>query len=386
MAKGIEKILYKKESIDLKEFILLDSKKQSEKIESTLKEIYEDTLVVSKKHVEKVLNICFDARDNEIFLPYNLKVSKNGSKLIFDFVEKNNKGLFLVFIFTMLFAGIAATYSGIHYLNSLKLNIDLDGDGVADINIDLDGDGMCDINCDENDDKLPDKNIDYKGNRKPIFNVVREDGTITNKTNQDINGDGVCDVNCITGTDGYPNLNIDYNGDGKVDLDIDTNGDKIKDINLDTNGDGVCDINCDDNDDGKCDRNCINITISDNGNGGSSSSGDGGLDFSTASLIIIFASENTINAENIFPDDQTNQGVNTKIPDLVFTVENTTDEIIYYDMKWLVKENTFETDNFWYKVTSDNNGYLQDWTTTPKKDILIKSKVAVAAKTKQTYK
>ncbi|MEG1009604.1 MAG: hypothetical protein RSF67_07335, partial [Clostridia bacterium] len=55
-------------------------------------------------------------------------------------------------------------------------------------------------------------------------------------------------------------------------------------------------------------------------------------------------------------------------------------------MKWLVKENTFETDNFWYKVTSDNNGYLQDWKTTPRKDILIKSKVSVAAKTKQTYK
>ena len=40
--------------------MLLDAKKQDEKIKETLDLIYEGKLEVTKKHIEKVLNICFD--------------------------------------------------------------------------------------------------------------------------------------------------------------------------------------------------------------------------------------------------------------------------------------------------------------------------------------
>ncbi|MBE6140354.1 MAG: hypothetical protein E7172_02330 [Firmicutes bacterium] len=391
-----DKISYKKEVLDLKEFMLLDAKKQFAKIEKILKDIYEDTLDVTSKHVDKVLNICFDVTDSEVFLPHNLKVEKHGSRLIFDFAEKNNLGLFLLFLFAFLFAGIAATYSGVTYLNSLKINIDLDGDGVADLNIDLDGDGVCDINCDEDGDEKPDKNIDYKSNREAIFNILREDGTVDNPINQDKTGDGICDINCDTNDDGWPDLNIDYDGDGKVDIDMDTDGDGIKDTNLDTDSDGVCDINCDEDKDGVCDRNCANIDIPDNGEGTSSETGDGGIDFSTTSLIVMFESMNRIDAHNIFPDDHTEPELNTKIPDLKFTVENTTDGPLYYDINWIVNENTFESSNFWYKITSDLNGYksqsnnigpdnLNGWVTAPKNTETFATNIEIPAHSKQSY-
>lgn len=376
---------YKRESIDLKEFMLLDAKKQDEKIKKVLSEMYNGAIEITKKHVDKVLNICFDIGDNEVYLPKKLKVAKNGSKLIFAFKEKNNFGLFILFLLGFLFVGGAATYSGINYINQLKFNIDLDADGVADLNIDKDGDNYCDINCDSNSDNKPDQNIDYKGNRKPIFNVLQENETIINKINQDINGDGKCDINCDTNEDGWPDMNIDYNGDGIVDLDKDTNNDGIKDLNLDTNGDGLCDLNCDEDGNGSCDVNCITITLESNGGGTSSSTGNGGIEFQTASLIIIFASENAVVAKNLYPDDQVGQGVNTTVPDLKFTLENTTDDVQYYDLKWLIERNTFESTNFWYRVNSTNDGYNASWSTAPAKDDVIATHVAIAPHTIQSY-
>ena len=75
----------------------------------------------------------------------------------------------------------------------------------------------------------------------------------------------------------------------------------------------------------------------------------------------------------------------TTVPDLKFTIENTTDKVLYYDLKWLVNENTFETDNFWYKVASDNNGYNSDWATAPKDDNIFKTHIAINPHTTQSY-
>lgn len=255
----VKKIYNNRETLELKEFMLLNVQEQSKKIEEILNYMYEDTLKIIPKYIEKVLNLCFEVTDKDIYLPYNLKIAKTGSKVVFDFVERSNVPLFLLFLFTFLFAGIAATYTGVHYLNSLKVNIDLDGDGVADLNIDLDGDGICDINCDEDGDNKPDKNIDYQGNRQSTFNRLQEDGTVKNPMNQDNNGDGKCDLNCDTNDDGWPDTNIDIDGDGKADTNIDTNGDGTPDLNLDNNGDGVCDVNCDNNGDGRCDYNCATV-------------------------------------------------------------------------------------------------------------------------------
>ena len=374
----------KREVIDLKEFMLLDAKMQDEKIKETLDIMYEGKYKIEKKHIEKVLNICFDTKDNEVYLPGSLNIAKNGSKLIFQFKKNGSLGLIILFALAFLFIGGFATYSGVQYLGRLQMNQDLDGDGIPDLNIDIDDDGICDINCDTDKDGKPDRNIDYHNNRKPIFNVVMEDESIFNPINQDINGDGICDINCDTNNDGWPDMNIDYDGDGEVDLDRDIDGDGIKDLDLDTNGDGVCDINCDDDKDNVCDKNCTNINIDDNG-GGTSEEGNGGIDINAADLVVIYDNQDVINAENIYPDDQVGQGVNTSIPDLTFEVTNTTNNVLYYDLNWLVTQNTFESDNFWYRVVSDNNGFNQSWTTAPFTTSDIATRVEIAPNTTQSY-
>ncbi len=374
----------KREEINLKEFMLLDSKKQDAKIKETIDLMYEGKVEVTKKHIDKVLNIAFDTRDNETYLPASLRVEKIGSKLIFSFKKTNNLALFILFALAFLFVGGFATYMGVQYLARLELNQDLDGDGVADLNIDLDDDGICDINCDTDKDGLPDRNIDYRSNRKPIFNILLEDGSIFNPINQDTNGDGICDINCDTNSDGWPDLNIDIDGDGIVDFDRDIDGDGIKDLDLDLDGDGICDINCDTDKDNVCDTNCTNANINDNG-GGTSQEGNGGMDFTTANLIVVFDSTDDVVAENIYPDDQTGQGLNTTIPSIGFTVQNTTNQTLYYNLSWTVNENTFTSDNFWYRVTSDNVGFTQDWTTAPTSDYTFATRVAVAPNTTQTY-
>mgnify|MGYP001623934360 CR=1 FL=1 len=374
----------KREEINLKEFMLLDSKKQDAKIKETIDLMYEGKVEVTKKHIDKVLNIAFDTRDNETYLPASLRVEKIGSKLIFSFKKTNNLALFILFALAFLFVGGFATYMGVQYLARLELNQDLDGDGVADLNIDLDDDGICDINCDTDKDGLPDRNIDYRSNRKPIFNILLEDGSIFNPINQDTNGDGVCDINCDTNSDGWPDLNIDIDGDGIVDFDRDIDGDGIKDLDLDLDGDGICDINCDTDKDNVCDTNCTNANINGNG-GGTSQEGNGGMDFTTANLIVVFDSTDDVVAENIYPDDQTGQGLNTTIPSIGFTVQNTTNQTLYYNLSWTVNENTFTSDNFWYRVTSDNAGFTQDWTTAPTSDYTFATRVAVAPNTTQTY-
>ena len=208
-------------------------------------------------------------------------------------------------------------------------NIDLNGDGIADINIVKDpknnkGD-KCDLNCDSNRDTLPDYNInidgdweadinikldddnkiynvDYKGNQKPTFNILNDDGSITNPVTS-VKDNPNCKLNCDIDNDGHPDyniqlhdggdilnekidekkyINIDVNGDGKPDVNLSDDGGKTitnpinnpvniddKDIilnedidkdgfpdkNIDLNGDGKPDLNITDND-GKCIANC----------------------------------------------------------------------------------------------------------------------------------
>lgn len=384
MAKEKKVLSNNKETIDLKKFMLENSKTQDEEIKSALEKMYEGNVEVTSKHIDKVLNIAFDNKDNEVYLSHNLVASKEGNKLIFSFRHRNNLLLFIIALLGFIFIAGFATYTGVQYLQKAKLNIDLDGDGVADLNIDLDDDGICDINCDTNNDKKPDRNIDYHGNRKAIFNVLNNDGSLKNPTNQDIDSDGVCDINCDTNDDGWPDLNIDYDGDGKIDFDRDIDGDGIKDLDIDINGDGVCDLNCDEDKDNKCDKYCSNIDIKDNGNGSSSTTGNNDVLFEAASLIVIFKSADVISYSNIFPDDQ--QGVDyVKIPDLEFSVENTTDSTLYYDINWTDVNNTYESTNFWFKIQGSNNGYQKDWSSAPFTSGNMTRNVAIAPHTKQDY-
>lgn len=376
-----KEFLRNKETINIKEFMLQKSGEQDKLITDTLDKIYEGNVEVTKKHLEKVLNVAFDNKDNETYLPHSLCVKKDGNKLIFAF-KKKNTALIILFLLGFLFIAGFATFTGVQFLAKEKLNIDLNGDGIADLNIDLDDDGLCDINCDTNDDGKPDKNIDYRGNRKQIFNVLVENkDTLFNEMNQ-MDENGKCKLNCDTNNDGWPDTNIDIDGDGKVDLNIDIDNNGLPDLNIDTNGDGVADINIDDDGDGKCDRLCA--SVSDN-KGGMTTIGGGNVNIDTASLIVAFESGADINVSNLYPDDQNDPDVNTTVPDVKFTIINTTSKAIHYNLDWINVENTFTSGNFMTKIFGDNGGYKADWASAPTTNNRFANNIEIPAYTTQNY-
>lgn len=139
--------------------------------------------------------------------------------------------------------------------NAPAYNIDLDGDGKADINIDLDGKGLAVLNLDMDGDGIPEVNIDVDG-----------DGKID--TNVDMDGDGIPDINLDVDKNGKADVNVDTNRDGIADENLvnqDTNNNGVCDLNclidkklsynIDISGNGICDINCDLNNDGEADAN-----------------------------------------------------------------------------------------------------------------------------------
>ena len=376
-----KEFLRNKETINIKEFMLQKSGEQDKLITDTLDKIYEGNVEVTKKHLEKVLNVAFDNKDNETYLPHSLCVKKDGNKLIFAF-KKKNTALIILFLLGFLFIAGFATFTGVQFLAKEKLNIDLNGDGIADLNIDLDDDGLCDINCDTNDDKKPDKNIDYRGNRKPTFNVsVENKDTLFNEMNQ-MDENGKCKLNCDTNNDGWPDTNIDIDGDNKADLNIDIDNNGLPDLNIDTNGDGVADINIDDDGDGKCDRLCA--SVSDN-KGGMTTIGGGNVNIDTAALIVAFESGDDINISNLYPDDQNDPDVNTTVPDVKFTIINTTSKALHYNLDWINVENTFTSGNFMTKIFGDNGGYKADWASAPTTNNRFANNIEIPAYTTQNY-
>lgn len=376
-----KEFLRNKETINIKEFMLQKSGEQDKLITDTLDKIYEGNVEVTKKHLEKVLNVAFDNKDNETYLPHSLCVKKDGNKLIFAF-KKKNTALIILFLLGFLFIAGFATFTGVQFLAKEKLNIDLNDDGIADLNIDLDDDGLCDINCDTNDDGKPDKNIDYRGNRKPTFNVLVENkDTLFNEMNQ-MDENGKCKLNCDTNNDGWPDTNIDIDGDGKADLNIDIDNNGLPDLNIDTNGDGVADINIDDDGDGKCDRLCA--SVSDN-KGGMTTIGGGNVNIDTASLIVAFESGADINVSNLYPDDQNDPDVNTTVPDVKFTIINTTSKALHYNLDWINVENTFTSGNFMTKIFGDNGGYKADWASAPTTNNRFANNIEIPAYTTQNY-
>lgn len=376
-----KEFLRNKETINIKEFMLQKSGEQDKLITDTLDKIYEGNVEVTKKHLEKVLNVAFDNKDNETYLPHSLCVKKDGNKLIFAF-KKKNTALIILFLLGFLFIAGFATFTGVQFLAKEKLNIDLNGDGIADLNIDLDDDGLCDINCDTNDDGTPDENIDYRGNRKPTFNVLVENQEkLFNEMNQ-MDENGKCKLNCDTNKDGWPDTNIDIDGDGKADLNIDIDNNGLPDLNIDTNGDGVADINIDDDGDGKCDRLCA--SVSDN-KGGMTTIGGGNVNIDTAALIVAFESGDDINISNLYPDDQNDPDVNTTVPDVKFTIINTTSKAIHYNLDWIKVENTFTSGNFMTKIFGDNGGYKADWASAPTTNNRFANNIEIPAYTTQNY-
>ena len=376
-------------SIDLVKFNTLDDKAQYKQIEDTLKEIYGDNLKITRHQVLKVLRLTLNPKDDYIYLPYNLKVSKE--KLLLNFTYKKKKDIsvgFLIFgIWLFIFALIGATYAGVKYLSLADLNKDIDGDGIADINIDINNDNIAEINIDTNNDKKPEINIDYKGNRKSVFNIdTNGDGKADSNLVNDATVDKKCSINCDTNGDGWPDLNLDLDGDGIVDTDKDTDGDGVADLNLDVNGDGICDIMCDTDGDNLCDQNCINTSEPGKQNGSSTMTGDPNIEASTPLLIINYIEGVTVNVQDLMPDDQPNYNTGTVVkPYKTFTVENASAYPIIYSLKWDVTYNTFVSSNFKFKVESTNGGPNLGYRTVPKTSDYLVQNITIAAKVKQKY-
>ncbi len=397
-----EKIGNKDQKINLKlsEFNTLDDKEQYKKIEDILKKMYGKTFDVNEKLILKCVKLTFRKKDAVVYLPYNLLVEKNKNNLSFSFSKaKNVNRLITIWIINFfIFAAITAAFTAVALKSRSFLNIDINGDGIAEVNLDLNNDGIAEINIDTNGDKKPDTNIDYKNNRLSVFNIdTNNDGKPDyNLMNQDLDNDGICDLNCDTDDDGWPDINIDLDGDGKADVDIDKNKDGIPDMNIDRNGDGVCDLMCDTDDDGICDLYCYQNPTdreSENRPGDVIIIGDPSNDIGTAALQISFVDDSNVYITDLFPDDQDmisgigeGQEVLTKVPDKVFTIQNLSSYTLRYSLKWEIHLNDYVSDNFKYRVLSTNGGgSIPEFITAPKQDTVFIKDVLIYPKTIQKY-
>lgn len=374
--------------IDLIKFNLLNDKEQYDQIKKTLEEIYGENLDVNKKHIMKVIRVTLNTKDDYIYLPNNLKVSKEKFGLKFE-VGKDKAiglGIILAALWLLIFSIVGATYSGVYYLSIKDLNKDIDGDGIADLNIDITGDNKPNINIDPENTNKPYLNVDYKGNRKAVFNIDYDgDGVPDFNLVTDASYEGAnCTINCDINGDGWPDLNIDFDGDGIPDFDIDLNGDKVPDLNIDLTGDYECNAMCDVDGDSVADENIIEGVSGSLGTGSSSVTGNPNMNEQSASLILKFEDGITLSMEGIVPDDQPNHNNNVK-PYKTFTVENLSNYDLEYSILMMVEYNTFVSSNFKYKMDGTNGAPSFAYTTAPARDTYIAKNVKIAKKTIQAY-
>ena len=137
-------------TLDLIKFNIKSEKEQYAEIERLLKEIYQSDMEVNNKHVYKCIKLTCNPKNDYIFLPHNLKVSKEKLLLKFTIEQKKpiSSGWVMFSVWLFLFALIGATYAGFAYFSVADLNKDIDGDGIADINVDINHDKIADINID----------------------------------------------------------------------------------------------------------------------------------------------------------------------------------------------------------------------------------------------
>ncbi len=385
--------IYKELRINLNEFNLLTPEEQYSKIEEILNEMYEGKFEVTKAYVLKCIKLTVVKNEDYLYLRENLTVEKSNNELIFSF-KKNGKKLpiLILLIATLLIGALSATYFGILYLQTRDLNKDINGDGIPDINLDLDNDRKAEINIDTDGDDKPDLNIDYKGDRDDVFNIDTDDDGIPDKNivNDATENPGECKLNCDSDGDGWPDYNYDIDGDGEADLDKDTDNDGLVDDSIDLNGDRVCDINCDDDNDGVCDRNCIDKEIDpldpDDENyvpsGPVDTEGDTSSDVNSAKLSVVYEDFGELVVEGLVPTDQ---GSGVVTPEKKFTITNLSDFEVIYKLSFLIETNTFESQNFKYKIESTNGGYSSDYQTAPWEDTLLSSYVVIDPLATQEY-
>lgn len=379
--------IHREKHIDLSELIVLSPEEQKEMVENVIDVMYEGQVEIPDGMINKCLKLSIAKHDDYMILHHHLIVEKFAGRLTFKFEEKENKiPLIILFFCGLLVALMSATYSGLVYLSHAHLNKDLDGDGVADINIDLDGDKVADVNIDLDGDDRPDLNIDYKGDRIPTFNLdTTGDGLPDFNLVNDATGDNIytCKVNCDVNGDGWPNFNYDLDGDGVADLDIYSPEKEMVTEKIDINGDRVCDVMCDDDGDGVCDRNCTLYEDDILSSGPSTSTGNSNNNLESGSLMIEFSDNGEYNISGIMPDDKDYD--ENDYPSSTFKVTNKSNIKVSYKMTFLISENTYESDNFMYKIESNNGGFETDFTTAPWDDTLLSSYIVIGPGETQDY-
>ena len=306
--------------------------------------------------------------EDNVTINDNYEYNDNPNQQEYD--EKKRKRRLLLLLLLLLFSiililgvtGLYVEHKGNRNLSNAILNIDIDGDGIADINID-NGTGKCLVNC-STDNKKPITNIDYKKNNKPTFNIdTNEDGNPdSNLINQDTNGDGKCNLNCDTNNDGWPDTNLDLDNDAECDINCDTNNDGKCELNCDTNGDGKCDLYCDTNGDGVCDEKCDDPSID---------------IIEGEEYVLTLTDSSTYNKNNIIPGWTGSKS---------FKLSNSTTSPQVVNMNWINVKNTFTTVNNLYYSVSRNNVTLIKNARAPYKDSNIISNITIPAKTTYTFK
>ena len=383
--KKIEKLSksqFQKQIVYLEELEKLKVEEQAKYFDNIFDKIYSGKDIESlRKYSLRCIKLTCDPKNNKIHLPYGVLVQKKDNKLIIKLSNNRNLFLFLLLITLLFLAILGSSYSAVTYSIVKNLNKDIDGDGIADINLDLNNDRVAEVNIDTNGDNKPDVNIDYKGNRTPTFNIDTDNDGIPdfNLINQDIDGDGVCDLNCDLNDDGWPDINLDLDGDGIADMEIDTDNDRRPDLNFDMNGDGVCDLHCDTNNDNKCDKFCLSTEDLDKVNainsGTSTNIGNKLQTLKTGELTLEYEDNNQVLITDVYPDDQ--PFFENYIPTKKFKITNKSGLYIMYNLRWVVNLNDYESDNFKYKVASNNSGFTTDWITTPKETSPMATKIII---------
>lgn len=380
--KGTKKILNGTNEIkfNINDFSNLNFIEKNEKIRDIIKSATGLRSGIKSKELLKIIDYIEENRTEIMTINNELLIRRDNDELVITYRKGKIYLNVIIFVVVLILITAIATYAYLFKERLLKVNKDINGDGIPELNIDQDGDGIADVNIDINYDSIPDYNINYRNTGKAIFNIKENDKYI-NPLNQDVNDDDNCDLNCDIDEDGWPDINLDIDSDGIADLFIDSEYKGYATLNIDINGDKVCDINCDNDEDNKCDVNCLDfevikyIDIKNN---------NSGVNINTA-LPTIELDGNEIECKNLFPVDQPENNV-LKECKASFTISNTSNIAAAYNLKLEIGENSFISSNLKYKLTSDNGiSNIPNYVTVPKQSKIVLKNIKIDAKKTHHY-
>jgi len=237
-----------------------------------------------------------------------------------------------------------------------RLNCDWNNDGICDWNCDTTGNGECDWNCFE-DRKTPDDGWEY------CYLNCDQDNNGVCDWNCDTTGNGECDCNC------FPEGSYPGNGG---------------ECNFNCECEYICEENCDENNPPMTTTRSITTTRRPTGTtrpGGTTTTS-----IRPEQIVVRYFDERIINISNLLPTGQPNVIGEIVNPQKRFSLENTSNFAVEYQLVLVVEENTFTTNNFMYRVSvSGGGGFSANWVTVPSGTTTIARRVVIPPRTTQTY-